>query len=41
MVFLNIVILNVYGLSDYKLDDDYFSNLSSKYEVVCFVEIML
>lgn len=41
MVFLNIAILNVHGLSDYKLDDDHFSNLSSMYEVVCFVETML
>lgn len=41
MMFLNIVFWNVYGLNDYKLDDDYFSSLSSKYEVVCLVEIML
>lgn len=41
MMFLNIAFWNVHGLSDHKLDDDYFSSLSSKYEVVCLVETML
>lgn len=40
-MLLNIAFWNVHGLSDHKLDDEYFSSLSRKYEVVCLVEIIL